>query len=75
MGWQLIAMGMGVRSMSWREGRFRDCLMLLVRQRIFQGVMTGVFQMTFTIFAGPGFYCGFFLPILFLRRLSGRHKQ
>jgi hypothetical protein len=67
MGWQLIAMGMGVRSMSWGKGRFRDCLMLLVRQGIIHGVMTGVFQVTFTVLAWPGFHYGFFLPIIFWR--------
>ena len=65
MGRQLVTMGIGVGSMSWRKGRFRDGLMLLVRQRIFQGVMTGVFQVSFTIHARPGFHCVFFSLFFF----------
>lgn len=61
MGRQLVTMGMGMRSMAWRKRRFRDGLMLLMRQRIIHGMMAGVFQMTFTVFAGPGFYYRFFL--------------
>lgn len=75
MSRQLVAMGMGVRSMSWREGWFRNGLMLRVRQRIFLGVVAGIFQMTFAILARPGFYGGFFLTLLFWRGLSGRHTQ
>ena len=75
MGRQLIAMGMGVRGMTWGEGRFRDGLMLRVRQGIFQGMVAGIFQMTFTVLARPGFHCSFFPTLLFWRCLSGRHIQ
>ena len=75
MGRQLVATGMGVGGMAWGEGRFRDGLMLHVRQGIFQGMMAGIFKMTFTVFARPGFHCGFFPTHLFWRRLSGRHTQ
>ena len=74
MGRQLVAMGMGMRSMSWRKGGFRNGLMLPVRQGIFRWVMTGVFQVPVTIHARPGFH--FFFPdILFWRCLSGGHNQ
>lgn len=74
MGWQLVTMRIGVGGMSWRKGRFWDCLMLLVRQGIFQGVMTGVMQVPITIHARPGFH-GFFLIGLFWSSVSGRHTQ
>jgi hypothetical protein len=61
MGRQIVTMGMGVRSMTWRERRFRDRFMLLMRQGITHGMVTGIFQMTFTVLAGPGFYYRFFL--------------
>jgi hypothetical protein len=38
-------------------------------------MMAGIFKMTFTVFARPGFHCGFFPTHLFWRRLSGRHTQ
>ena len=71
---QLIAMGIGVRSMSWRKGRFRDGLTLLVRQGIFRRVMAGIFQVTFTVLARSGFY-GFFPNILFRRSFPWGHTQ
>lgn len=74
MGWQFVTMGIGVGGMSWRKGRFRDCLMLLVRQGIFHGMMTGVIEVSITIHARPGFHC-FFPHVLFWRCLSGRHTQ
>jgi hypothetical protein len=74
MGWQLVTMRIGVGGMSWRTGRFRDCLMLLVRQGIFQGVMTGIIPVPVTIHARPGFH-GFFLNVLFWNCVSGRHTQ
>jgi hypothetical protein len=61
MGRQLVTMGMGVRCMSWRKRWFRDSFMLLMRQEIIHGVVAGVFEMTFTVLAGPGFYYHFFL--------------
>jgi len=61
MGRQLVTMEMGMRGMAWREGRFRDGLMLLVRQGVIHGMVADVFQMAFTVLAGPGLYYGFFL--------------
>jgi len=61
MGRQLVTMGMGMRGMAWRKRRLRDGLMLLVRQGIIHGVMAGIFQMTFTVLAGPGLHYSFFL--------------
>ena len=64
MGWQLVTMGICVGCVSWRQGRFRDSLMLLVRQRVFHGMMTGVSQVSVTIHTWPGFHC-FFFNVLF----------
>jgi hypothetical protein len=61
MGRQFVTMGMRVRCMSRRKRRFRDSFMLLMRQEIIHGMVAGVFQMTFTVLAGPGFYNHFFL--------------
>ena len=75
VGRQLVTMGVRVRSMPERKGWFRNGLMLPVRQGIFRGVMTGIFQVTFTILARPGFHGGFFLTFLSWRRLSWGHIQ
>jgi len=75
VGRQLLAMRMGVGGMALGKGGFRNGLMLAVWQGIFRGVMTGIFQMTFTVFARPGFHNTFFLTALFWRCLSGGHIQ
>jgi hypothetical protein len=61
VGRQLVTMGVGVGGMPRRECRFGDRFVLFMRQGIIHGVMAGVFQMAFTVLAGPGFYCHFFL--------------
>jgi hypothetical protein len=65
MGRQLVTMGMGVGGMAEGEGWFRDGLMFFMREGIFRRVMTGIFQVTFTVLAGPGFHSSFFLTVLF----------
>jgi len=75
MGRQFVTMGMGMGCMTQGKGWFRDGLMFFMRQGIFHGVMTGIFQMTFAVLAWPGFYGGFFLTGLFWRCLSGGHTQ
>jgi hypothetical protein len=75
MGRQLVPMGMRVGSMAGRKGRLRNGLMLSVRQRIFHGMVTGVFQMAFTVLARPGFDRSFFRTLFFWRCLSGGHTQ
>jgi hypothetical protein len=75
MGWQLITMGFRMGGMSWRKGRFRDFLVLPVRQWIFYEMMAGIFQVTFTILARPGFHGDFFRIVPFWRRESWGHTQ
>ncbi len=70
MGRQLVTMGMGVGGMAQGEGWFRESLMFFMRQGIIRRVMAGIFQVTFTVLAGPGFHSGFFLTLLFVGRTS-----
>lgn len=75
MGRQIIAMRVGVWSMTGRKGRFRDGLMLLMRQGTIDGMMAGIFQMTFTVHAGSGLQHCFFLIHARGRGTSCRHIQ
>ena len=71
---QLVTMGIGVRGMSWGKGRFRDCLMLLMRQGVFCRVVAGIFQVTFTVHTRACFHC-YFPNILFRRCFPWGHTQ
>ena len=61
-------MGMGMRSVFWRERRFFQRLVGRMRQGMIQRVVPGVLQLTLTILARPGLWDnslpGFFRGLL-----------
>ena len=52
-----------MRSVFGRERGFFDRFMLWMRERMEKGMVTGVFPVTFPVFAGPCFDRGFCLTI------------
>ncbi len=75
MGWQFIAMGMGMGGVLSREHRVWGTFMLRMRQRMYCGMVLCVFQMAFPVHAWPGFYRSFYPTCPLWRTMSGRHTQ
>jgi len=65
MSRQFVAMGMGMGSVFGGEGWFFKCFMRRMGERVFSGMMTGVFEMTGPVFAGSCFLRGFCSGICF----------
>jgi len=70
VGRKLVSMGMGMRSVFWRERGFFQCLVGRMRQGMVKRVVPGVLQLTLTVLARPGlgdnpipgFFGGWLLP-------------
>jgi hypothetical protein len=70
MAGQVIAVGMGVRRVLFREHGFFDGLVLRVGQRVVEGMVPGIFQVTRPVLAWPCPGQGRGIALLFGRRLS-----
>jgi hypothetical protein len=71
MGWQLVAMGMRMGCMLWRERGFRGRFMFRMGEGMYSRMMLCVFQMAFPVHAWPGFYRFFCLTRSSWRAVPG----
>ena len=75
MGGQLIAMGMGMRGVFFREHRLFDGFVFRVRERTGNGVVPGIFQLAVPVLARTFLDRGREIPVVFGGRLSWRHTD